>query len=159
MMLTMCGWRETLDSFTQVMHPHDHQYVLKRRQMLDAQAHLSEIALDRQIQYLMSSPAPAEQNENVWKRLNADLRTMPFVPDSAKAILDSTGGGTSGGSVMIRQDLEVPLYLLFVKRFPLFDAIRHAPSNGLVHAANQVTALDGNALGASALATESTAVP
>lgn len=147
-----------MDTFTQVMHPHDQRYQVARRKMLDTQAYLSDIQLDRQIQYLMSTPPPNDANENVWRKMNAELRTAPYVPEAVKAILDSTGGGTSGGSVMIRQDLEVPLYLLFVKKFPLFDAIRHAPSNGLVHAANQITALDSGGLGSSLLASEITAV-
>jgi hypothetical protein len=33
--------------------------------------------------------------------------------------------------------------------FPAFDRIKHLPSNGLVHAYNQITAVDGAALGSS----------
>lgn len=52
---------------------------------------------------------------------------------------------TTGGSALIRQDLEPMLYGLFVKRFPLWDRIRKEPSNGLVHAYNQITSY-GDAL-------------
>jgi hypothetical protein len=71
------------------------------------------------------------------------------LPLEAKSILDSTGGGTSGGSVLIRQDLEPILYTLFVKKFPAFDRIQHGQSNGLVHAFNQITAVDGMSIGTS----------
>lgn len=47
---------------------------------------------------------------------------------------------TSGGAALIRQDLEPMLYALFVKRFPMWERIRKEPSNGLVHAYNQITA-------------------
>lgn len=55
-------------------------------------------------------------------------------PNIAK-LLDSTGG-----TALIRQDLEPILYALFVKRFPFFDRIRKEPANGLVHAFNQQSA-------------------
>jgi hypothetical protein len=55
-------------------------------------------------------------------------------PNIAK-LLDSTGG-----TALIRQDLEPILYALFVKKFPFFDRIRKEPANGLVHAFNQQTA-------------------
>lgn len=42
-------------------------------------------------------------------------------------------------SALIRQDLEPMLYELFVRRFPLFDRVDRIPSNGLVHAYNQMT--------------------
>jgi len=60
-------------------------------------------------------------------------------PQIAKA-LDS-----SGGSALIRQDLEPILYSLFVKKFPMFERLRKEPANGLVHAFNQQTAY-GDAL-------------
>jgi hypothetical protein len=55
-------------------------------------------------------------------------------PNIAK-LLDSTGG-----TALIRQDLEPILYALFVKKFPFFDRIRKEPANGLVHAFNQQSA-------------------
>ena len=55
-------------------------------------------------------------------------------PNIAK-LLDS-----SGGTALIRQDLEPMLYSLFVKKFPFFERLRKEPANGLVHAFNQQTA-------------------
>ena len=55
-------------------------------------------------------------------------------PNIAK-LLDSTGG-----TALIRQDLEPILYALFVKKFPFFERIRKEPANGLVHAFNQQSA-------------------
>lgn len=54
-------------------------------------------------------------------------------PDVAKAI------DTGGAAALIRQDLEPALYELFVRLFPVYDKIAKEPSNGLVHAFNQVT--------------------
>lgn len=42
-------------------------------------------------------------------------------------------------------------YTLFVKTFPAWDRIEKLPSNGLVHAANQITAPDTQSLGASVI--------
>jgi hypothetical protein len=49
-------------------------------------------------------------------------------------LLDSAGAGA-----LIRQDLEPMVHALFVKTFPAYDAIGQKPSNGLVHAYQQVT--------------------
>lgn len=54
-------------------------------------------------------------------------------PHIAKALDSGTG------SALIRQDLEPILYELFVRQFPLFDRLDRIPSNGLVHAYNQMT--------------------
>jgi hypothetical protein len=54
-------------------------------------------------------------------------------PEVRKA-LDS-----AGASALIRQDLEPILYEIFVKIFPLADAIPTEPANGLVHAFDQQT--------------------
>lgn len=43
------------------------------------------------------------------------------------------------------------LYALFVRSFPAFDRIAKGPSNGLVHAATQMTAPDTNSLGSSVI--------
>ena len=70
------------------------------------------------------------------KQASADIlnRLAAANPNITK-LLDS-----SGGTALIRQDLEPILYSLFVKRFPFFDRIRKEPANGLVHAFNQQTA-------------------
>lgn len=70
------------------------------------------------------------------KQASADIlnRLAAANPNITK-LLDS-----SGGTALIRQDLEPILYSLFVKRFPFFERIRKEPANGLVHAFNQQTA-------------------
>jgi hypothetical protein len=70
------------------------------------------------------------------KQASADIlnRLAAANPNITK-LLDS-----SGGTALIRQDLEPILYSLFVKRFPMFERIRKEPANGLVHAFNQQTA-------------------
>jgi hypothetical protein len=69
------------------------------------------------------------------KQASADIlnRLAAANPNITK-LLDS-----SGGTALIRQDLEPILYSLFVKRFPAFERIRKEPANGLVHAFNQQT--------------------
>jgi hypothetical protein len=70
------------------------------------------------------------------KQASADIlnRLAAANPNITK-LLDS-----SGGTALIRQDLEPILYSLFVKRFPMFERLRKEPANGLVHAFNQQTA-------------------
>lgn len=46
---------------------------------------------------------------------------------------------TSGGSALIRQDLEPMLYELYIREFPYWNRIRKEPANGLVHAFNRTT--------------------
>lgn len=47
---------------------------------------------------------------------------------------------------------------MFVKKFPFFEMLAAAQSNGLVHVANQVVATDSNAIGATAV-TETGSIP
>jgi hypothetical protein len=70
------------------------------------------------------------------KQASSDVLNQLAVanPNIAK-LLDS-----SGGTALIRQDLEPILYSLFVKKFPFFERIRKEPANGLVHAFNQQSA-------------------
>jgi hypothetical protein len=46
---------------------------------------------------------------------------------------------TSGGSALIRQDLEPILYELYIRTFPAFDRFPKEPANGLVHTFQQIT--------------------
>lgn len=46
---------------------------------------------------------------------------------------------TSGGSALIRQDLEPMLYELYIREFPAWDRFAKEPANGLVHAYNRET--------------------
>lgn len=105
----------------------------------------SDAALKQQLDYLEQQPPPTDEQDvavNMFHRIQT-LR----VPRRVKGILDSTSGTT--GSVIIRQDLEPIIHLLFVRQFPLWEAIQKAQSNGLVHAFEQMTAVDSQALGAS----------
>jgi hypothetical protein len=98
-----------------------------------------------------------EEQRELTKRVLGEMLSYEGMEDAlrnnvhTKSILDSTGGGTSGGSVMIRQDLEAPLIAQFVTQFPAYDVIPHGQSNGLVHAYNIMSAPDGNSLGSTAI--------
>lgn len=46
---------------------------------------------------------------------------------------------SGSGAALIRQDLEPVLQELYVREFPFWDLIQKVPSNGLVHAYNQLT--------------------
>ncbi len=149
-----------METFTQAYHPSDPQYMIKRQRQLKELSSLSTAQLKRMVNSMLTNPLPEEakeQNTQVAKQFVGQLHDGALHPALRRSILDSTGGGTSGGSVMIRQDLEVPLYLLFVRKFPFYERIEAGPSNGLVHAYNQVTAVDANALGSSVI-TETGAV-
>lgn len=137
------------NTFTEVMSPRDPAYLFKREKQLAQLLTMSERQLIAQLRYLEQSPANRDPNNAMTKAFVGELMNDPYVPQTLKTgILDSTGGGTSGGSVLIRQDLEATLYALFVKRFPWYDRITKAQSNGLVHAWNQMTSPDNtNALG------------
>ncbi len=135
-----------MNTFTTVGHPHDPVWQMARRKQIDELLTLSPTQLDRQLRYLAQQPAPKDDHEMV-KRIMGEMHTAPYIPQSLKGILDSTSGTT--GNVLIRQDLEPTLYALFVKRFPAFDRLAKGPSNGLVHAATQMTAPDGLSLGSS----------
>jgi hypothetical protein len=46
---------------------------------------------------------------------------------------------TSGGTALIRQDLEPVMLELFIREFPVWERMRKEPANGLVHAYNRAT--------------------
>jgi len=100
---------------------------MNRKHLLKELSTQSEMALKEQIDFLASQPAPVDES-GVAQNMFHNIRTLN-VPQRVKSILDSTGGST--GSVLIRQDLEPVLYSLFVRRFPLWEAITKAQSNGL----------------------------
>lgn len=56
-----------------------------------------------------------------------DMATSGVDPDVQK-LLDTTGG-----SALIRQDLEPIIYELYVRQFPAWDRVPKEPANGLVH--------------------------
>lgn len=69
------------------------------------------------------------------KQASSDiLNQLANANPTISKLLDS-----SGGTALIRQDLEPMLYSLFVKKFPLYERLRKEPANGLVHAYNQIT--------------------
>jgi cytochrome c556 len=133
-----------MDTFTEVQHPSDPAYAIKRQRLMKEYLSMNEAQLRQSIRHMMQQPAPRDESGGVTKNFLNDLRMSPTIPDAMKGVLDSTAGGP-----LIRQDLEVPAYVLFVKTFPFWERIEKLPSNGLVHAATQITAPDSNALGSS----------
>jgi len=142
------------NSFTEVMHPSDPAYMIRRQDQIDRLLKLNTQQLDRQLRYMMSQPAPRDEYGDMSRRVVSEMLTNPAIPQVTKAgILGTTSSGsTSDGSQLIRQDLEPTLYALFVKVFPAWERLAKGPANGLVHAANQITAPDNaNALGGTAI--------
>lgn len=136
---------------TAAYHPKNPEYRAKRRSIIDRELKgMSNQQLDESFLFAASQPAP-ENTKEMSRRVMTDLVSSfnGQMPEKLKSILDTTGGGSSGGSVLIRQDLEPYLYRLFVNVFPAFEKIRHLPSNGLIHSYNQITAFDGASLGSS----------
>lgn len=109
---------------------------------------MSEQDLDRQLRYMLQE-TPNHDESNLTSKIIGEIYSQPFTPRAMKGILDSTSGTT--GNVLIRQDLEPTLYTLFVKKFPVFDRLAKGPSNGLVHAATQITSPDSGSLGSSVI--------
>lgn len=68
-----------------------------------------------------------------------NLQTSGVDPEVQK-LLDTTGG-----SALIRQDLEPILYELYVREFPAWARMPKEPANGLVHTYQQITAFGGAA--------------
>lgn len=137
-----------METFTNVRHPHDVTYQMARRAQVDELLKMSTPQLDRQLRWMCQQKPPRDDHAMVGK-IMGEMYNAPYVPNAVKGILDSTSGTT--GNVLIRQDLEPTLYALFVRSFPAFDRIAKGPSNGLVHAATQMTAPDTNSLGASVI--------
>jgi hypothetical protein len=76
-----------------------------------------------------------QASRETGKQASSDiLNQLANANPTISKLLDS-----SGGTALIRQDLEPMLYSLFVKKFPLFERLRKEPANGLVHAYNQIT--------------------
>ncbi len=142
-------------AFTNVLHPTDLKYQRDRRRQIDECLKMNEQDLDRQLRYMLQE-TPNRDESGMTSKIIGEIYAQPFTPRAMKGILDSTSGTT--GSVLIRQDLEPVLYSIFVKKFPVFDRISKGPSNGLVHAATQITSPDSGALGSSVI-TEIGTVP
>lgn len=136
------------ETFTTVMHPDDVTYQMARRSQIAELLKMDVPSLRQQLKYL-ELREPLRDDHALSPQLMRTLKHSPMIPNAVKStsILDSTGGTT--GNVLIRQDLEPTLYTLFVKEFPAFDSIAKGPSNGLTHAATQITSpQNGMALGA-----------
>jgi hypothetical protein len=134
-----------VNTLTKTFSPQDPQYKSHRRQLLRELSTQSDAALKEQLDFLASQPPPIDES-GVAQEMYHNIRTLD-VPTRVKGILDSTSGTT--GSVLIRQDLEPVLHALFVRTFPLWEAISKGPSNGLVHAYNQISAPDTGGQGSS----------
>lgn len=97
-----------VDNFTSVQNPNDITYRINRQRLVKELTKLSTNELDQMIQYQMRQPAPMDENGSVTKSIMGEVYNAPYTPASLKGILDSTGGTT--GNVLIRQDLEAPMY-------------------------------------------------
>ena len=114
---------------------------------------LSDGELLNKFTYTADHERPSDPSGDMNRKMIGELFGRPEIAQQLnKAILDSTGGYTTGGSIFIRQDLEAIVHALFVRKFPLFDLLPKGESNGLTHVANQQTATDTNALGSTLIA-------
>lgn len=94
------------NSFTTLQHPSDIGYRMNRARLVSELVKMSPQQLDMQIQYQFRQPAPRDESGELTQKIVGELYNSPYVPNSLKSVLDSTGGTT--GSVLIRQDLEAP---------------------------------------------------
>ena len=109
-----------METFTEVQNPNDITYRMNRANLVRELCKMSVNQLDMQIQYLSRQAPPRDESGEVTKSVINELKNAPYIPNAIKAggILDSggayvsgatTSGNTSGG-VLIRQDLEAPMY-------------------------------------------------
>jgi hypothetical protein len=139
------------------LHPHDPQWRAKRQHLIHKELlPMTPRQINEAFLTTVSKPLSDEEKADARELTKSVLGGMfdtPHLADALarKSILDTTGSGTSGGSVLIRQDLEPFLHALYVQQFPAWERIQHGAANGLTHAFNQMTAPDGNALGSSAI--------
>jgi hypothetical protein len=100
-----------------IFHPQDAAYRLYRWDRIQENLKLDERTLDQKVKMMWGNRPKVEREQEesdrgMIKSIMTDMYSAPYVPANVKSILDSTGSGTSGGSVMIRQDLEPILYAL-----------------------------------------------
>jgi hypothetical protein len=129
-----------------LQHPHDLSYQIMHQKAIDDLVALDDRKLDKLLRWQMQQQAPSDDKERtVTKAVFNELLNSPYVPQTTKNILGSGGAtGLNDGSPLTRQDLEPILYALFVRSFPAFERLRKAPSNGVVHAFNQISQRDPN---------------
>jgi len=87
--------------------------------------------LKRRLAYQLAHPPEITQEADpeILERIRAGAE-----PDLIR-VMDT------GTTALQRQDLDPTLYALFVKQFPWWERISKPPSNGLVHAYNQITSV------------------
>src|SRR5437667_12643435 len=140
----------------QTLHPHDPQWRAKRQHLIHKELlPMNERQINEAFLTTVSKPLSTEERaeaQELTKNVLGGMFNQPGLMNelTRKSILDSTGT-TTGGAVLIRQDLEPFLHALYVQAFPAWERIQHGQANGLVHAFNQMTAPDGGTLGASAI--------
>ena len=105
-----------MQTITSTLHPHDPQWRAKRLNLVHKELlpmnprQINEAFLTQASKPL--SPDERKAAEELTRNVLGGMYSIPGVYETltTKAILDSTGSGTSGGSVLIRQDLEPFLY-------------------------------------------------
>lgn len=94
----------------ELKHPADPRYQAERQERVTTLLKMKEHELLQKYLGTTQALRPMDASGDLHKRLIGDLfegeLTRYLAPQLRKAILDSTGSGTSGGSVFIRQDLE-----------------------------------------------------
>lgn len=100
------------NSFTEVMHPNDPAYMIRRQDQIDRLLKLNITQLDRQLRYMTSQPAPRDEYGDMSRRVVGEMMTNPAIPDTVKAagILATNNTAGGDGSALIRQDLEPTLF-------------------------------------------------
>src|SRR6266568_920519 len=122
----------------QVQDPNDLNYKMARRQIIKDLMKMSTQEVGELLGYMAINPDFKDESKKSVDMVR-EIYNLQFAPPNLKGILDSTSGTT--GNVLIRQDLEPLIYRLFVDEFPAWDRIVKLSSNGLVHAATQITSV------------------
>lgn len=142
-----------MENLTSVMHPHDPSYQARRKQIVKDLSRMDAKELKQAIRTQADFGAIRDDQNLSGQIMQESLAASQgvqgsFITKNPGNFLDTGGnaftgtGTTTQGGVLVRQDLEAPAYALFLKQFPLFDALTHGPANGLVHTAMQITAAE-----------------
>lgn len=110
---------------------------------------MERLSVGREYLKLDRQQLMAKLFSDMAKRPGVDVDAVPLHRAMGRTDQDALYEGVApeirkvldtSATALQRQDLEPILYALFVKVFPYWDRIAKEPSNGLVHAYNQITA-------------------
>jgi hypothetical protein len=142
-----------LDFASRLQRPQDANYQAYKRAKVAELSRYPVAELQKMLRIQQQRQGPVDDTggaltKELLSGLNRNDTGMLAAPVNEmlqKNLLGSAaGGGLTDGSSLIRQDLETIVEALYVKVFPLYEAIRKVPANGLSHNYDVMTTPDPN---------------